>query len=139
MPIWKPCRQTRASPTLYASSRFRQTQVSECNDLPNLSNDQATKAADAARLALQGEIAVLQALNIPKRKDVEHAVADYRKLTENAEQVAVAIVDYLEKAEARRLTLVDAANSLKVLDPKRPIREADIGFHHGAPFPNGTS
>jgi DNA repair exonuclease SbcCD ATPase subunit len=74
-------------------------------------NDQASKAADAARLALQGGIKVLQALNVPKRKDVEHALADYRKLTETAEQIAVAIIDYLEKAEERRLTLVDAANT----------------------------
>jgi AAA domain len=74
-------------------------------------NDQASKAADAAQLALREEVASLQALNIPKRKNVEHAVADYRNLNEQAEQVAVAIIEHLDKAEARRLTLVEATNA----------------------------
>lgn len=74
-------------------------------------NDQASKAADAAQLALQAEVTALQTVNIPKRKDVDHALADYRKLTDQTEQVAVAIIDYLEKAEARRSTLVDAAKT----------------------------
>jgi len=74
-------------------------------------NDQASKAADAAQLTLRGEVVALQAVNIPKRKDVEHAVADYRKLNEQAEQIAVAIIDYLDRAEARRLTLVEATNT----------------------------
>ena len=74
-------------------------------------NDQASKTADAAQLALHAEVKALQTLNIPKRKDVEHALADYRKISEQSEQVAVAIVDYLEKAEERRSTLVDAAKT----------------------------
>lgn len=74
-------------------------------------NDQASKAADAAQLALQAEVTALQTLNIPKRKDVDHAIADYRKLNDPTEQVAVAIIDYYEKAETRRSTLVDAAKT----------------------------
>lgn len=74
-------------------------------------NDQASKAADAAQLALQAEVTTLQSINIPKRKDVEHALGDYRKLGDKAEQVAVAIIGYLEKAEIRRSTLVDAAKT----------------------------
>jgi hypothetical protein len=74
-------------------------------------NDQASKEADAAKMALQTEVAVLQGLNIPKRKDLENAIADYRKLNDNAEQIAIAILDYFAKAETGRSALVEAAKT----------------------------
>ena len=74
-------------------------------------NDQASKVADAAQLALQAKVTTLQTLNIPNRKDVDRAIADYRKLNDPTEHVAVAIINYFEKAETRRSTLVNATKT----------------------------
>ena len=69
-------------------------------------NDQASKAADTAQLALQSEIALLQSINIPKRRDVEFAIADYRKIGDQAELISATIIESFVKSEARRSNLI---------------------------------
>jgi ABC-type transport system involved in cytochrome c biogenesis ATPase subunit len=74
-------------------------------------NNQASKAADAAQLALRSEVTALQSFDVPKRRDVENAAADYRKFNEQSEQAASVLIDYFGKAEARRLALIEAAKT----------------------------
>jgi hypothetical protein len=74
-------------------------------------NDQASKAADAARTILQFETTALKDLVIPKRKDIEHALADYRQLNDETENLAATVVDYFAKAEMRRNGWVSAVQT----------------------------
>jgi hypothetical protein len=74
-------------------------------------NDQASKAADAAAAALAAKITALQDLIVPKRKDVENALADYRKISDDTEQFSATIIDYFTAAETRRRGLIDAAET----------------------------
>lgn len=74
-------------------------------------NDQASKAADAAGAALTAEVAALRDLIIPKRKDLENALADYRKISDGTEQFVAAIIAYFGAAETRRSRLIDAAET----------------------------
>jgi hypothetical protein len=72
-------------------------------------NDQASKTADAAAEALGVGVSALRDLIIPKVKDIENALADYRKINDGAEQLFTAITAYFSAAEARRSALIDAA------------------------------
>ena len=74
-------------------------------------NDHASKAADAAAAALAAKITALQDLIVPKRKDVENALADYRKISDDTEQFSATIIDYFNAAETRRRGLIDAAET----------------------------
>ena len=76
-------------------------------------SDQASRKADEAQAMLKAEITALQGLSIRKRSDVEHAVADYRKLGDQQEQIAVATIDYFAKAEKRRADLVAATKTVE--------------------------
>ncbi len=90
-------------------------------------SNKASKAADAAQQALRQELTALQNLNITRRKDAENALADYRKLSDQTETMAAAIIDYLNKSEARRSRLLDAANTgdfSKTGDPAEGISAA---------------
>lgn len=70
--------------------------------------DQASKAADAARVALEAEVSALKALVIPKQKDIENALADYRQLGDEQEGIAVLVIGYFGAAESRCAGLVAA-------------------------------
>src|SRR5207244_2289523 len=72
-------------------------------------NDQASKAADAAAAALAAKITALQDVAIPKRKDVENALADYRNISDGTEQFSSTIIEYFNAAETRRSGLIAAA------------------------------
>jgi AAA domain len=74
-------------------------------------NDQASKAADAAAAALAAKITTLKGVIIPKRKDVENALADYRKISDDTEQLSATIIVYFSAAETRRKALLDATET----------------------------
>jgi energy-coupling factor transporter ATP-binding protein EcfA2 len=74
-------------------------------------NDQASKAADAAAAVLAAHVTALQGLNIPKHKDVENALADYRKISDDTEQLSTSVITYFGTAETRRKGLIDAART----------------------------
>ncbi len=89
--------------------------------------NKASQAADAAQQALGQEVTALQALNIPRHKDAENALADYRKLSDQTETMAAAIIDYLDQSEARRSRLLNAANTgdfSRIGDPHAAIGAA---------------
>ena len=73
--------------------------------------DTASKAADAARTALDTEVAALKGIIIPRKRDVENTLADYRKLGAEAEKIAVEVIGYFSAAEARRSALLGAIQS----------------------------
>jgi hypothetical protein len=74
-------------------------------------SDKASKAAEAAQEALHQESSAFQKLNIPKRRDADNALADYRKISEQTEKMATAIIDFLDQAESRRTKVVEATAS----------------------------
>lgn len=71
----------------------------------------ATKAAEAARAALDVEVSALKGVAIPKKRDVENALGDYRKLSAVAEKIATDVIGYLAAAETRRAALLVAIQS----------------------------
>lgn len=87
-------------------------------------SNKASQAAETAQEALRQALAALQGMSIPKRRDVEHALADYRKISDQTEKMAVAIIEYVDASEARRAKLVEAAKAgdfTKVGDPAEGV------------------
>ncbi len=86
---------------------------------------EASKAADAAQAALLTEVAALQDIVIPRKRDAENALADYRKLGDKTEEIAAKIIAYFGKGEARRAALGGAVQT-RELEPVDEIPE-EIG------------
>jgi len=74
-------------------------------------NDAASKAADAARNALDEATEAFKKVTIPRHKDLENALANYRKVGDDQEKRAVRIIKYFERAEARRAGLIAAVST----------------------------
>ena len=68
--------------------------------------DAASKAAEAAQAALDADVVALKGIVIPKTRDVENALADYRKLDAASEKIAADVIGYFAAAEARRTALL---------------------------------
>ncbi len=86
--------------------------------------DKASKAAEAAQLALRQELAEFQKLHIPKRRDADNALADYRKISEQTEKTVAAIIGFLDQAETRRAKIVETAGTgdfSKIGDPPEAV------------------
>jgi len=92
--------------------------------------DAASRAAEAARADLDAATVALRGVVIPKRRDVENALADYRKLTDEAEKIAVEVIEYFGKAEARRAGLLGAVQTgaFQEIDeqPKGVVERLDV-------------
>lgn len=87
-------------------------------------SDKASQAAEAAEEALRQESSAFQKLNIPKRRDADNALADYRKISEQAEKIAAATIGFLDQAESRRTKVVEASASggfSKIGDPLQAV------------------
>lgn len=86
--------------------------------------DKASKAAESAQQALHKELAEFQKLHIPKRRDADNALADYRKINEQTEKMAAAIIGFLDHAETRWSDVVEAVGSgdfSKIVDPPEVV------------------